>query len=101
MDSIDRTATPAMRLRSRTRRALLALAAAGALAVPAVLLGRMGVAEQEQGKGISRMLVATACQLALDAIDACGGNVNRAAGLLEVAPSTLYRKLTQWREQRA
>jgi DNA-binding NtrC family response regulator len=36
-----------------------------------------------------------------DAIDACGGNVNRAAGLLEVAPSTLYRKLTQWREQRA
>ena len=36
-----------------------------------------------------------------EAIDACGGNVNRAAGLLEVAPSTLYRKLTQWREQRA
>ena len=41
--------------------------------VSAVLLGRMGVAEEEQGKGISRMLVATACQLALDAIDACGG----------------------------
>lgn len=41
--------------------------------VPAVLLGRMGVAEKEQGKGISRMLVATACQLALAAIDACGG----------------------------
>jgi GNAT superfamily N-acetyltransferase len=41
--------------------------------VPAVLLGRMGVAEEAQGQGISRMLVATACQLALDAIDACGG----------------------------
>jgi DNA-binding NtrC family response regulator len=35
------------------------------------------------------------------AIEACGGNVNRAAGLLEVAPSTLYRKINQWREQRA
>jgi DNA-binding NtrC family response regulator len=35
------------------------------------------------------------------AIDACGGNVNRASGLLEVAPSTLYRKLSQWRGQRA
>lgn len=41
--------------------------------VPAVLLGRMGVDQSEQGKGISRILVATACQLALDAIDACGG----------------------------
>ena len=28
-----------------------------------------------------------------EAIEACGGNVNRAAGLLEVAPSTLYRKI--------
>jgi two-component system repressor protein LuxO len=36
-----------------------------------------------------------------EAIEACGGNVNRAAGLLEVAPSTLYRKLNQWRKQRA
>ena len=35
------------------------------------------------------------------AIDACGGNVNRAAGLLEVAPSTLYRKLNQWRDRSA
>ena len=41
--------------------------------VPAVLLGRMGVDQSEQGKGISRILVATACQLALDALDACGG----------------------------
>ena len=28
------------------------------------------------------------------AIETCGGNVNQAAGLLEVAPSTLYRKLS-------
>ena len=32
------------------------------------------------------------------AISACDGNVNRAAGLLEVAPSTLYRKLRFWKE---
>ena len=30
------------------------------------------------------------------AIEACDGNVNRAAGLLEVAPSTLYRKRQAW-----
>ncbi|MFV1996184.1 MAG: GNAT family N-acetyltransferase [Verrucomicrobiales bacterium] len=41
--------------------------------VSAVLLGRMGVAEEEQGKGLSRMLVASACQLARDVIAACGG----------------------------
>ena len=32
------------------------------------------------------------------ALDACDGNINRAAGLLEVAPSTLYRKLQAWKE---
>ena len=32
------------------------------------------------------------------AISACEGNVNKAAGLLEVAPSTLYRKLRFWKE---
>ena len=31
------------------------------------------------------------------AVDACDGNINRAAGLLEVAPSTLYRKLHSWK----
>jgi two-component system repressor protein LuxO len=35
-----------------------------------------------------------------EAIDACDGNVNRAAGLLEVAPSTLYRKLQSWKQGR-
>jgi two-component system repressor protein LuxO len=30
------------------------------------------------------------------AIAACDGNINRAAGLLEVAPSTLYRKRQAW-----
>jgi two-component system repressor protein LuxO len=30
------------------------------------------------------------------AIVACDGNINRAAGLLEVAPSTLYRKRQAW-----
>ncbi|MEQ8264068.1 DNA-binding response regulator [Pseudohaliea sp.] len=32
------------------------------------------------------------------AIAACDGNVNRAAGLLEVAPSTIYRKLQAWKK---
>ena len=31
------------------------------------------------------------------AIEACDGNINRAAGLLEVAPSTVYRKLQNWK----
>jgi two-component system repressor protein LuxO len=35
------------------------------------------------------------------AIDACDGNINRAAGLLEVAPSTLYRKLQSWKASQA
>jgi len=35
------------------------------------------------------------------AIDACAGNINRAAGLLEVAPSTLYRKLQSWKSLQA
>lgn len=30
------------------------------------------------------------------AIEMCDGNINRAAGLLEVAPSTIYRKLQAW-----
>jgi two-component system repressor protein LuxO len=35
------------------------------------------------------------------AIEACEGNVNQAAGLLEVAPSTIYRKLQTWKKIRA
>ncbi len=34
------------------------------------------------------------------AIEACDGNINRAAGLLEVVPSTIYRKLQAWEKQR-
>ena len=33
------------------------------------------------------------------AISACDGNINLAAGLLEVAPSTLYRKRQSWTEK--
>ncbi|MFN3235571.1 MAG: sigma-54-dependent transcriptional regulator [Pseudomonadales bacterium] len=32
------------------------------------------------------------------AIEACDGNVNRAAGMLEVAPSTIYRKMQSWKD---
>ena len=31
------------------------------------------------------------------ALDACDGNINKAAGLLEVAPSTIYRKIQSWK----
>lgn len=31
------------------------------------------------------------------AIDVCDGNINKAAGLLEVAPSTIYRKVQSWK----
>lgn len=32
------------------------------------------------------------------AIDACDGNIPRAAGFLEVSPSTIYRKLQAWQD---
>ena len=35
------------------------------------------------------------------AIEACAGNINQAAGLLEVAPSTIYRKIQTWKKIRA
>lgn len=35
------------------------------------------------------------------AIESCDGNINQAAGLLEVAPSTLYRKLQSWKKLQA
>jgi two-component system repressor protein LuxO len=35
------------------------------------------------------------------AIAACESNINRAAGLLEIAPSTLYRKLQSWKAAEA
>lgn len=35
------------------------------------------------------------------AITACNDNVNQAAGLLEVAPSTLYRKISSWNKLQA
>lgn len=35
------------------------------------------------------------------AIATCNGNINQAAGLLEVAPSTVYRKLQAWQKANA
>ncbi|QSA20036.1 helix-turn-helix domain-containing protein, partial [Vibrio furnissii] len=33
------------------------------------------------------------------AIEACDGNIPRAAGYLDVSPSTIYRKLQTWNEK--
>jgi two-component system repressor protein LuxO len=33
------------------------------------------------------------------AIEACDGSINRAAKHLEVAPSTIYRKIQSWKAQ--
>ncbi len=33
------------------------------------------------------------------AIEAAGGNIPRAAAMLEVSPSTIYRKKTQWDQE--
>jgi two-component system repressor protein LuxO len=35
------------------------------------------------------------------AIDYCGGNIPSAAALLEVSPSTIYRKLKTWTSEGA
>ena len=35
------------------------------------------------------------------AIEACNGSINRAARYLEVAPSTIYRKIQSWKAQDA
>jgi GNAT superfamily N-acetyltransferase len=42
-------------------------------AVPAVLLGRLAVAAEHQGKGLGSLLVATACQLAHETMIRTGG----------------------------
>ncbi|MGL6175858.1 MAG: helix-turn-helix domain-containing protein, partial [Vibrionaceae bacterium] len=34
----------------------------------------------------------------LTAVDLCNGNIPQAAGLLEISPSTLYRKLQFWQQ---
>jgi len=36
-----------------------------------------------------------------EAIDICGGNISRAAGYLDVNPSTIYRKIRYWKDQDA
>ncbi|USD66111.1 quorum-sensing sigma-54 dependent transcriptional regulator LuxO [Vibrio sp. SCSIO 43136] len=45
-----------------------------------------------------RPLWITEKQAIEQAIDLCEGNIPRAAGYLEVSPSTLYRKLQSWKE---
>lgn len=49
------------------------------------------------GQGAVEPLWLTEKRAIQSAIDYCEGNVNRAAGLLEVAPSTIYRKIQSWK----
>jgi len=41
--------------------------------VPAVLLGRLGVAEEDQGRGIARLLLAAAREIAFASMQGTGG----------------------------
>jgi len=52
---------------------------------------------QESRNGSIEPLWLTEKKAIQAAIDACDGNINRASGLLEVAPSTIYRKIQSWK----
>tara|TARA_B110000503_G_scaffold13910_1_gene19019 strand:- start:2136 stop:3503 length:1368 start_codon:yes stop_codon:yes gene_type:complete len=58
---------------------------------------RLSAASGEGRDGIEPLWV-TEKRAIQTAIDMCNGNVNRASGLLEVAPSTIYRKIQSWKD---
>jgi two-component system, repressor protein LuxO len=91
----------------------------GAL-VTAPMLARLDPAPPRAANGVATRAAATAPRLAAEpgrpaavrplwqvekeaieeALAACGGNVPRAAALLEVNPSTLYRRKAEWDRER-
>lgn len=56
-------------------------------------------AEAETAPAVIKPLWEVEKQAIESAIDQCGGNVPKAAALLEVSASTLYRKLQSWKDQ--
>ena len=63
--------------------------------------GRQGIHNHLERRQRIEPLWLTEKQAIEAAIEVCDGNVNQAAGLLEVAPSTVYRKIQGWKKQRA
>jgi two-component system repressor protein LuxO len=55
-----------------------------------------GLSEHNQARMQIEPLWSVEKRTIQEAIEVCDGNVNKAAGLLEVAPSTIYRKLQTW-----
>jgi len=58
-----------------------------------------GLGESESASRGIQPLWMTEKKVIEQAIAACDGNINRAAQHLEVAPSTIYRKLQSWKAQ--
>lgn len=71
---------------------------AAAVAIPGALLSAqtMATPSPELRRRTIRPLAAVEREVILEAIEYCSGNVPQAARLLEVSPSTLYRKLQGW-----
>jgi DNA-binding NtrC family response regulator len=60
--------------------------------------GALKAARTEKGEGAVQPLWMAEKQIIEAAIERCGGNVRRAARLLQIDPSTIYRKRALWRE---
>lgn len=75
-------------------RSALVLTDSDVLGPDALQIG--GVAKAPTGQGQVRPLAVVEREVIEHAIAACDGNVVQAAELLEVSPSTLYRKRAEW-----
>ncbi len=57
--------------------------------------------DKKQGIGDIRPLWQCEKEIIEAAVEICGGNISRAAGYLDVNPSTIYRKIKSWKEAKS